>query len=273
MSVVYGAIVPHPPILIPQIGGSKLKEADRSRKAYLELGKRLKAIEKEFDTVVVITPHGEVGQTAVHPYTSHVFEGHFGYFNLPKPVFKFRGDPELGNAAVKEAHKRDLNGAPIAESFLDHGALVPLAYLAEAGIKKPILPIAIAITGLRELYEFGKVLRLAAEGLGRNIVVIGSADMSHRLTPDAPAGFDPSGQKFDEKLVQLIKDYDVEGVLDFDPALAEKSGQDALWSIAILLGSLDGLEVEHEVLSYEGPFGVGYMIAAFKVVGKKQKND
>ncbi len=269
MTVVYGAILPHPPILIPQVGGNRAKDAEKTRKAYLEIGRQLKAAEKDFDTIVVITPHGEVGQSAVHLYTSHVFEGHFGYFNAPKPLLKFKGDPELGNAIVKEARKSNVNAAPIAESFLDHGALVPLYYVTDAGVKKTILPIAVALTGLRDLYAFGVVLQKAAEGLGRKIVVIASSDMSHKLSADAPGGFDPVGAKFDEQLVALVKDYDVEGILDFDPALAEKAGQDALWSIAILLGALDNLNVEHEVLSYEGPFGVGYMVASFKVTGKR----
>lgn len=269
MAVVYGAILPHPPVLVPEVGGSRSKGAEKSKKAYLEIAKRIKAGDKDFDTIVVITPHGEVGQSAVHLYTSHVFEGHFGYFNAPKPLLKFKGDPELGGAVVKEARKSGVNAAPIAESFLDHGSLVPLYYTTDAGVRKPILPIAIAMTSLKDLYGFGKVLQTAAEGLQRRIVVLASADMSHKLATDAPSGFDPMGAKFDEKLVNLVKDYDVDGILDFDRELAEKAGQDALWSIAILLGALDGLNVEQEVLSYEGPFGVGYMIAAFKVTGKK----
>ena len=62
----------------------------------------------------------------------------------------------------------------------------------------------------------------------------------------------------------MVKNYDVKGILGFDDALADEAGQDALWSIAILLGALDGLKVKHEVLSYEGPFGVGYMVASFE---------
>jgi len=264
-SVVYGAILPHPPILVPQIGGNRLKDAEKSRKALSEVAKRLKSLDRNFDTLVVITPHGEVGQSAVPIYTSHVFEGHFGFFGSPKPVYRFRGDPELGNTVVKEAQAVDVNAAPIVESFLDHGVLVPLFYPMSGGLKKPVLPIAVALIKLEELFSFGKVLRAAAEKLGRKIAVIASADMSHRLTSDAPNGFDPAGKKFDEKLVSLVKSYDVKGILGFDQALAEKAGQDALWSIAILLGALDGSSVQHEVLSYEGPFGVGYMVADFKV--------
>jgi aromatic ring-opening dioxygenase LigB subunit len=98
------------------------------------------------------------------------------------------------------------------------------------------------------------------------VAIIASADMSHRLTPDAPAGFSPRGKEFDEKLVELIRNYDVPGLLDFDPGLADEAGQDALWSIAILFGALAGQKVKHELLSYEGPFGVGYMTATFEPV-------
>jgi AmmeMemoRadiSam system protein B len=266
-SIVFGAISPHAPILVPQVAGNRMKDVQKSRKALQELAKRMKAVEKEYETIVVITPHGEVGQSAVPIYTSHVFEGHFGFFNASKPVYKFRGDPELGNAIVKEAQGTKTHVAPIAESFLDHGSLVPLYYTVEAGIKKQVLPIAIAVLKLRELYEFGKLLRQAAEKLNRKVAVIASSDMSHRLTTDAPGGFDASGASFDEKLVELVRNYDVDGILDFDPELAERAGQDALWSIAILLGALDGLKVEQEVLSYEGPLGVGYMVASLKVSG------
>ena len=83
--------------------------------------------------------------------------------------------------------------------------------------------------------------------------------------PDAPSGYSPKGKEFDDKLVELVRNYDVEGILKFDPELAEAAGQDALWSIAIMLGALDGKKVKPEVLSYEGPFGVGYMIASFGI--------
>lgn len=259
MSMVFGAILPHPPILIPQIGGERLKEAEKSKKALEEISRRFK--EKEFDTIVIITPHGEVGQASVPVYTGHVFEGNFSMFGMGRPNFTFKGDPELGLAVVKDT--------PLAtacpETLLDHGVLVPLYYPQAAGVKKPILPVAIAFLPLSKLFEFGKSLAKTAERLGRKVLLIASADMSHRLTPDAPSGYSPKGKEFDEKLVEQVKNYDVKGILKFDPDLAEEAGQDALWSIAVLLGALDGKKVKQEVLSYEGPFGVGYMVAAFEV--------
>ena len=73
MAIVYGAILPHPPILIPAIGGDRIKEVSKSKKALEEVGKRLK--EKDIDTVVIITPHGNVSQVSIPVYMGHIFEG------------------------------------------------------------------------------------------------------------------------------------------------------------------------------------------------------
>ncbi|KPJ65439.1 hypothetical protein AMJ44_10135 [candidate division WOR-1 bacterium DG_54_3] len=256
--IVFGAIMPHPPILVPEIGRGRIKEAEQSKKGLEEIARRMKG--KDFDTFIVITPHGEVGQASVPIYTGHVFEGSFSMFGMGKPVFNFKGDPEFGLAIIKDCNFA--NSCP--ETLLDHGVLVPMYFPQAAGIKKPILPIAIAFMPLNKLFEFGKCLAKTVERLDRKVLIIASADMSHRLTPDAPAGYSPRGKEFDDKLVKLVKNYDVKGILGFDEALAEEAGQDALWSIAMLLGALDGLKVKHEVISYEGPFGVGYMVAAFE---------
>jgi len=258
MSIVFGAIMPHPPILVPEIGKDRIKEAAASKKALAEITKRIKA--ENFDTIVIVTPHGDVGQASVPIYTSHVFEGNFAQFGAPKLSFSFKGDPQLGLAIVKDSHL----ATACSETLLDHGALVPLYFPTAAGVKKPVLPMAIAFLPLPKLFEFGQALAKTSDRLGRKVLFIASADMSHRLTKDAPAGYSPRGKEFDDKLVQLVKNYDVKGILNFDPQLADDAGQDALWSIAILLGVLDGKTVKPEVLSYEGPFGVGYMIAAFQ---------
>jgi AmmeMemoRadiSam system protein B len=256
---IFGAIMPHPPILVPEIGRGRIKEAAKSKKGMEEAARRIKAADP--DTLVVVSPHGQVGQASVPVYTGHIFEGNFAMFGASRPVFSLKGDAELGHALIKDCEL----ASDCPETMLDHGALVPLSYLQAAGIQKPVLPVAIGFLPLPKLFEFGRCLAGTAGRLGRKIAVIASADMSHRLTQDAPAGYSPRGKEFDEKLVRLVKDYDVNGILNFDPALADEAGQDALWSIAVLLGALDGARVKHELLSYEGPFGVGYMTAAFEV--------
>jgi AmmeMemoRadiSam system protein A len=101
--------------------------------------------------------------------------------------------------------------------------------------------------------------------VGKRVALIASGDLSHRLLPSAPAGYDPMGKVFDEKLVAALARLDAEEILKLDQELIERAGECGLRSIVILLGALDGLLVEAEVLSYEGPFGVGYLVASFSV--------
>ncbi len=263
MAIVYGAIAPHPPVIVPAVGGARVKEVSRTKKALEELAKRLKA--KDIDSVVIITPHGNVSQVAVPVYVNHIFEGNLGYFGAEKPTFSFKGDPVLANEIIKEAKKQNIEVSHIGETFLDHGVIVPMYYPTLAGFKKPIVPIALALLPYRELFSFGETIRTAADNLGKKVAVIASGDLSHRLTLDAPAGYNPEGKKFDEELARLVKANDAEGIMNMDPNLIEAAGECGLRSVIILMGALKGLDVTPEVLSYEGPFGVGYMVATFDV--------
>lgn len=262
-NLVYGLISPHPPILVPQIGGNRIKEVVNTKNALESACKKIKNLNP--DTIIIITPHGEISSTTVHIYTSHVFDGDFSQFGS-KLSFHVKGDPELGHKILKLSKEKEYFAAEIPESFLDHGILVPYSFVQSAQIKSPILPIAIALSPLKNLFEFGKILGKSIENSSKKVAIIASADMSHRLTQDAPSGYHPKGKDFDDKLVELVKKNDIEGILNFDTELAEIAGQDALWSISILLGALDGLKVNHNLLSYEGPFGVGYMVAEYEVI-------
>lgn len=266
-SVKIGAVMPHPPLLIPAIGRESLKLVKATDSAAREIAKKIKKIEKGLDAIVIITPHGRVSRAAVPVYTGHVFEGSFSSFGFPEAKIQVKGCPELAIALVREAEDYAVRSP---ETVLDHGILVPLHYIIEEKIDLPVLPIAVGLLPLRQLFEFGRKIQTAAKKTKKRIAVIGSADMSHRLTKDAPSGYDPKGAEFDKKLVELVGKYDINEILDFPEELADSAGQDALWSIAILLGAMDGLKVRHKVLSYEGPFGVGYMVAAFQVMTNDQ---
>ena len=58
---------------------------------------------------------------------------------------------------------------------------------------------------------------------------------------------------------------DTHAILNLDEDLIEHAGECGLRSIVILLGALQGLSATPHILSYEGPFGVGYLVASFEV--------
>ncbi|MCJ7792930.1 MAG: hypothetical protein MUP45_03055 [Candidatus Marinimicrobia bacterium] len=100
----------------------------------------------------------------------------------------------------------------------------------------------------------------------KKLAWVASGDMSHRLKKDGPYGLHPSGPKFDQEFIKLLKKKDVNGILNLEPKLVEETGECGLRSFCQLLGALEGAKVkwQPEILSYEGPFGVGYLVANFK---------
>jgi len=97
----------------------------------------------------------------------------------------------------------------------------------------------------------------------KRIAWVASGDMSHRLKEDGPYGLHPSGPKFDQEFIRLLKAKDVQGILNLSPILTEEAGECGLRSFCMLLGVISALKAnwKPKVLSYEAPFGVGYLVA------------
>jgi len=258
------SICPHPPIIIPTIGRpADLKIVTKTIEGMEKLTEEFGKAKPE--TVILISPHGPVDFNNFTINQSPTLAGHFYNFGDFDTELIFKNDKDLIEKIEKEAKnkKNPLRLVNIGE--LDHGALVPLYYLAKGHPNFKLVSMAFSYLDLKSHFEFGKILRQIIKSEQRPIGIIASGDLSHRLTPDAPAGFSPRGKEFDENLVELLKKRDVKGILNMNPELVEEAGECGYRSIIILLGALDGLNWQPEILSYEGPFGVGYLVAGFKL--------
>ena len=122
------------------------------------------------------------------------------------------------------------------------------------------MPICYSFLGYSKHVDFGVLLKEAIFSLDKRYAIIASGDLSHRLSLNAPAGFSPKAKEFDKKLIQLLKKKSLDGILNIEPDLIEDAGECGLRSILILLGVIKKMNYEFEVLSYEAPFGVGYLV-------------
>jgi len=132
--------------------------------------------------------------------------------------------------------------------------------------------IRIGFSGLSnsDHYRFGTAVANACSALERKVVLIASGDLSHKLLGEGPYGFNPAGPKFDKKMTDIMVSSNFLDLLETDSDLAEEAGECGFRSFLILAGALDGYNVESTLLSYEGPFGVGYAISSFF---PKEKSD
>jgi len=267
MGVKCAALLPHPPIVIEEIGGQKLKKAEKTVQGFKKTAEEIAEFKDELDLIVFITPHGPVFRSTASLIIKDKLTGNFGDFGFPKLEFKEKSDTNFAEKLLAKTKDKDLNLQPLrkndlknygVEQELDHGIMVPLNYLEEAGIKLPLIPISIGFISYEELYQIGQEIARTAKDLDYKIAVIASGDLSHRLKKGAPAGYNSEAHIFDEKLIQYFKDKDFQSILNFDSELVEKAGECGLRPIITMLGSLEGLDIEISVNSYEGPFGVGY---------------
>lgn len=273
MSIVFSGIVPHPPIMVPEVGGAEAEQVKDTQEALLELGRRMQAAAVE--TLVIISPHGPVFRDAVGINVAPRVEGDLGQFRAPEVQFDLETDQELAAAMARLGRSHDLLVANLDEQAarryghfdllrLDHGVTAPLYWLQKGGFEGRIVAVGMSLLPREKLYGFGRIARQAADEVGRRVALIASGDLSHRVTPDAPAGYTPRGAEFDKRLVELIRDADTRGVIGIDEGLAEEAGECGLRAIIMLLGALDGYTWESDVLSYQAPFGVGYMVAELR---------
>jgi len=146
----------------------------------------------------------------------------------------------------------------------DWGFNVPLYFLAK-DFKGEIQQHLIGLESPQFYFEEGKKLYdLKIKNLKLKIALIASGDLSHCLRADGPYGFHPDGPKFDKALIEALKKKDIEKILKLDELYPE-AGECGLRSFSFLLGILEtsGLKWQAKVLSYEGPFGVGYLVINF----------
>jgi MEMO1 family protein len=274
-------IAPHPPIIIPSIGRGELSKAQRTVDGMKQLSSLFGSVNPAL--LIVITPHGSVFREGPAVLTDPHLSGDFGQFGFPALKVEFETDPELVDLLKVETKTEQLKPLFLSSSggeyrlgnnSLDHGAMVPLYYLNEAGIKVPGLHITFGFNPLKDLYRFGIALRRVVEARGLPTAVLASGDLSHRLIPGAPAGYTPRGAEFDQLLVKLLREGRVTEILNMDSSLIEEAGECGLRSFVIALGMVDGEPLNTDIISYEGPFGVGYLVAAVKPeAGKSSLKD
>jgi len=268
--LLLAAIVPHPPIMVAEVGRGEEAKVQATRDSMQALAGKLQ--EMQPDTLVVITPHGTLFSDVITLPAESTLAGDLSRFRAPQVRLEYERDRELGELVLRCAAERGIPVHPLDGNLakrlgislaLDHGIVAPFSFFRDLAPKPRLLPINMGLFARERLYEFGIALQEAIRQSSRRVAVVASSDLSHRVTPEAPAGYDPRGREFDLELKRLLEAFDVPGILAIPEELQEAAGECGYRSIVMALGALDGYEVEHRVLSYEAPFGVGYLVAQF----------
>lgn len=260
MSLVFAAITPHPPLLVPSIGKENLKKISATQKAMERLEEDLYLSHP--DILLIISPHGKLFDDAFSMNVCSEYETDLKEFGDLTTKLHFKGEMNLP-ALIREAGKeKDYKTIMISEKKLDHGAAVPLFYLA------PHLPdVTLTVFGFSNLdakthTDFGYLLKEQILRTNKRVAVIASGDLSHALSTDAPGGFNPEGAIFDKKVQEYLTTRNTAGLIQMEPTVKD-AAECGFRSFLILMGVLRDVNYTFESYAYEGPFGVGYLTANF----------
>lgn len=260
-----GYLFPHPPILIEEIGrGEEMKAA----KTIAGIGGLVSDIkDREPSTIILITPHGPVFRDGIAISTEERLAGDFSHFGYKNLEFSFRNHVEMVQAIVTESLRENIPLVQISkesasemeiEDQLDHGCLVPLHFVNKEYSNYKLVHITYGLLAPNLLAKFGKLLDKVVEKSDEQVIIIASGDLSHKLLKEGPYSYSPYGQEFDAKIMDIIKRGSMKEIVHFDFDLADKAGECGLRSLIIVAGALSTKSLDTQVVSYEGPFGVGY---------------
>jgi len=266
VSLVFAAIAPHGTLPEAPVAG-----ADATHAALAVLGERFAATEP--DVTIVLTPHNVHVQGHFAVVLAGTLAGSLAEFDAPEVRLSCPVDVELATEAVVALHDDDIpvvgasfgaNDPAAATAPMDWGVLIPLWVMG--GRSEPPVPV-VAVSPARdrppeEHVRAGRALARAAGESGKRVALIASADHGHAHDASGPYGFDPAAAEYDARIVQLVQENRLGGLLDLDPAFVAAAKADSWWQLLMLYGALaDGWQ--GAFLSYEASTYFGMLCAVY----------
>jgi len=261
MSLVFAAIVPHPPLLLPSIGREHSRLLEKTNAAFTKLSASFAAA--EVDTILIISPHLPAMPETFTINHAPKYVTHFLEFGDFSPAREFSTDPLLIERIRREARESELRLITVSDRHLDYGAGVPLTVIVPATLKPAVVVLSPIISPAKQQFVFGQAVKEAVMSVNRRIAVVCSGDLSHRLTSDTPNGFSPRGKEFDDLMLANLAAGSASPILQMNFELVEEAHACGYGSICMFMGIMDRINCTPELLCYEAPFGVGYCTMEF----------
>lgn len=268
-------IVPHPPLIIPEIGRGEEKTIQNTIDNYKKYAKEI--VELNPDTIVITTPHSIMYQDYFHISPNEKAYGNFANFGVPQVNALVNYDTDLVNKISEIAFEENTPAGTLGERdpSLDHATLIPLYFINEEDPdflkNKKVIRIGLSGLPLSEHFKFGQEINEAIDDLDKKVVFIASGDLSHVLKEDGPYGFKKEGPIFDQMFQETVNSGNLSQFINYDENLCSRASECGLRSFAILAGALDNYDYDTTLDSYEGPFGVGYGCAQVDIKGERNE--
>ena len=252
-------MVPHPPLIVEEIGGKEIEKIALTKKSYEQVAEEVAKLNPE--TIIISSPHTMYYSDYFHICDGKELTGDFSRFGAPNVSFTEENDLEL----VEEI-ERVADGFPSGrtkEVPLDHGTMVPLYFIRKKLPKSKIIVVGLSDLPLIDNYRFGMIIRKAVNNLNRKVVFVASGDLSHKLQEYGPYGFVKEGPEYDKRIMETMSNAKFNELLEYDEEFLDRAAECGHRSFTIMAGFLDSLNVKTTYLSHQDITGVGYGICTF----------
>lgn len=265
MPLVFAALSPHTPILIPSIGKENINKLDNTVKA-------LNLLEKELyshlpEVLLVIAPQATQfsdGFTLDIGSANNNYNANFKQFGEFSTEYSFKHEAKLASL-ITDNLMDEFPITMVSNEILDHSISVPLSYLTSHLPNISIITLSVSNLDQKTHYNLGKKICDILNEYPKRVAVIGSLNLSHTLSKDAPAGFNEKGVEADQKIQEILERHEFKKLLKFDQEIISKAVIKGFDVLTIMSGMLEGLNFHYKKFSYESPFGVGYLVAEFEL--------
>ncbi|MBQ4434628.1 MAG: AmmeMemoRadiSam system protein A [Clostridia bacterium] len=270
MPILAAYMVPHPPMIVPEVGKGSEQQIRETIRAYEQAADEIAALQPE--TIIISSPHSVMYSDYFHISPGKKAFGDFGAFRARSVSFTEEYDEPLVREICDIADAREFPAGTMGERdrHLDHGTMVPLYFIRQKYRGGRIVRIGLSGLPLTKHYELGQIVCRAVESTGRKAVYVASGDLSHKLQSYGPYGFAPEGPEYDRRIMDVCSRAAFGELFDFDENFCDKAAECGHRSFVIMAGALDGLEVEAKQLSHEDVTGVGYGICTFRPGGESE---
>lgn len=263
MPILAGFMVPHPPMIVPEIGRGSEAQVEETTRAYEKVAEEVAALKP--DTIIITSPHTVMYADYFHISPGSGAKGSFAQFGAPQVKFSESYDEELAGRICELASAEGFAAGTLGEkdANLDHGTMVPLWFIRKKYDGGKIVRIGLSGLPLAEHYYLGQIIGRACDESSKRIVFVASGDLSHKLQTYGPYGFAKEGTEYDRRIMEVCGRGDFGELFDFSESFCDKAAECGHRSFVIMAGAFDGLSVKATALSHQDVTGVGYGVCTF----------
>lgn len=262
MSLVVSALLPHCPLLHPNIGPEGSTDLQATRAALQAVARE--CYSAKISTVVIIAPHEPNYEHAVGILGTPKVSSEYLAFGDGVSREDYAVNVALVAHLVEHARQHELPVSLLPFSNIHYGASIPLLSLRTLlpGFNIVVIsPPHKATTD--ELLAFGFLLREVISESSARVALIASADLAHTLSKQSHLPFDAKATSTQNHLIHALETLDSGSLFNVHAEQMVSTGLCGFAPIAMLVGALANTNPHIAMLSYEMLDGVGYAVAVY----------